>query len=264
VFVRAAGTNEDPFGGLPLSTSTGLGAASKFGVGGPGVFLMPGGKPSTLSGDGLYPRRSIYLGGAWSTVSPPDQKELPACATITIPAGSSRWFKMDTWKNKKLQIWLDDEVNGAKAPSGSAVFGAGDAYNWGTWSGSVWQQNAYDTPGIRNGIWGSFIEGFAMAVFDPDAMRPNYAYAPPNAALYTGGPKNERSSQGFPLANSGRGVNLTSIVGFNPLEAWAEYSPNQPSHLLWYEGHYDGWVHVRVFNQMIWDGTVSVCSYRAD
>jgi hypothetical protein len=47
------------------------------------------------------------------------------------------------------------------------------------------------------------------------------------------------------------------------IHSWAQYNPFQPSHLLWWEGHLDGWVHARVFNQMVWEGVVSVCSYRA-
>lgn len=268
IYVVKAGTNVDPFGGHPILSSTGgLGAASRFGIGGPFSNLVPGGKPSNLSGDGLYPRQSIYIGGAWDTVTKVDTtagakpKELPACATIMIPAGSSRWFKMDTWKNKKIQIWVDDELNGATAPTGKSVFGASDAFMWGTQSGSAWQVNIQGQ--VQYPV-GNFLEGFAMAIFDPDAMRPNYAYAPPNAALYTGGQKNERTAQGVPTANDGRGLSLTNIVGFNPLEGWATWNKNQPSHLLWYEARYDGWVHARVYNQMIWDGTASVCSYRAD
>lgn len=269
IFVRTTGTNVDPFGGHPILSSTGsLGSASKFGLGGPFSNIMPGGKPSDKSGDGLYPRQSIYVAGAWDTVTKVDTavgakpKELPACVTLMIPAGSSRWFKADTWKNKKQQWWLDDELAGTKSPTGSSVFGGpADAYMWGTQSGSPWQKNIQ---GAVQYPVGNFLEGFAMAIYDPDAMRPNYAYVAPNAALYTGGPKNERSAQGVPLANAGRGLNLTSIVGFNPLEAWAQWNKNQPSHLLWYEGRYNGWVHARVYNQMIWDETVSVCTYRAD
>jgi len=263
VFVRAAGDNLDPFGGLPLLSSTGgLGAASRYGAGGPFSNLVPGGKPSDKSGNGTIPRRSIYIGGAWSTVLPPDQKELPACATVTIPAGSSRWFKMDTWKDYRLQIWLDDELNGAKAPSGKSVFGAASNYNWGTDPESVWRWYTLDTPGDTTDM---FIEGFAMEIFNPDAMQPNFAYAPPNAALYTLGTDTRyaRSSQGAPYANSGRGLSLAGIISLSTYYTWAEQNLNQPDHLLWHEGNYDGWVHARVFNQMIWDGTVSVCSYRA-
>jgi len=263
IFVRTAGDNVDPFGGLPLLSSTGgLGAASRYGVGGPFSNLIPGGKPSNKSGDGTAPRKAIYIGGAWSTVLPPDQKELPSCATITIPAGSSRWFKMDTWKDKKLQIWLDDELDGAKTPSGKAVFGAPSNYNWGTWSGSVWQQYTLDTPGDQTS---AFVEGYAMLIYTPEAMNPNFAYPPPNAALYTlsrGDGSFARSSQGAPTANDGRGLSLAGIVG-PQYTTWAEQNLNQPDHLLWHEGMYDGWVHARVFNQMIWNGTVSVCSYRA-
>lgn len=262
MFVRTAGTNVDPFGGLPLITSSGLGSASKFGVGGQGVFLTPGGKPSTLSGDGTSPRKSIYVGGAWSESG----SELPTCVTLKIPAGLSRWFKMDTWKNKKLQVWLDDELDAATSPSGAAVFGAADSYMWGQTPGGWWVQNSVsDQWGVvSQGLSGPFMEGFAMAIMDPNNMRPNYAYEPPNAALYTcsrGDGSYARCGQG--IVPPGAGVGVSGIIGEGMIHSWAQYNPFQPSHLLWWEGHLDGWVHARVFNQMVWEGVVSVCSYRA-
>lgn len=260
VFVRTAGTNEDPFGGLPISTSSGLGSASKFGVGGPGVFAAPGGKPSDKSGDGTTPRKSVYVGGAWAAgpsvggmvgyrAANENPVELPSCVTIKSPAGTSRWFKMDTWKNKKLQVWLDDELNTATAPSGSAVFGAGDSYMWGLNAQSAWVKNGWD---IYPWVGESWVEGWVMAIYDPNNMRPNFEYEPPNAALYT--TNNVRNR--FLVSQSG-------VIGESSIHGYGEYNPNQKSHLLWYEGNFDGWVHARVYNQMIWDGVVTVCSYRA-
>ncbi len=258
VFVRTAGTNEDPFGGLPISTSSGLGSASKFGLGGPGVFIAPGGKPSNLSGDGTTPRKSIYVGGAWATGGlvldrPP---ELPTCATIKLPAGASRWFKLDAWKNKFQQIWLDDELNTATAPSGKAVFGAGDSYMWGQTPGSTWLKNAWDsTWGVTqpSTLAGPFMEGFVLAIYDPNNMRPNYEYPAPNAALYTTNNVRNRWL-----------VSQSGVIGESAIHGYAQYNKNQPSHLLWYQGRFDGWAHARAYNQMIWDAVVSVCTYRAE
>lgn len=276
VFVRTAGTNEDPFGGLPIATSSGLGAASKFGIGGPGVFAAPGGKPSDKSGDGTSPRKAIYIGGAWAmgpSVGGPvgyraaneNPMELPSCATVKSPAGTSRWFKMDTWQNKKLQVWLDDELNTATAPSGSAVFGAGDSYMWGLNGQSAWVVNGWD---IYPWVGVNWVEGWVMAIYDPTNMQPNFAYEAPNATLYTttytAGGGVRRSGQGAPLADSGRGVSTSGIIGgLGSVHGYGSYNKYIPSHLLWYEATFDGWVHARVYNQMIWDGVVTVCSYRA-
>ncbi|MBI5300779.1 MAG: hypothetical protein HY868_01480 [Chloroflexi bacterium] len=269
IFVRTAGTNEDPFGGLPIQTSTGFGSATKYGVGGPGIFLRNGGVPSVNSGDGTSPRKSVYVGGAWAAGSYPENEgpqELPTCATVKLPAGSSRWFKLDAWKNKKQQIWVDDELNTATAPSGKSVFGAGDNYMWGLNWESRWAANSFFDAPWALGTKGHMADGFVMAVYDQDAMFPNYAYAPPNAALYTvnvsGSGGLRRAGQQVPgAADNGRGISVGALhVAVHSYGAanWA-----QPEHMLWHEGIYDGWVHARVYNQMIWDGVVSVCTYRA-
>ena len=275
VFVRTAGTNEDPFGGHPIGfgaalTSPGI---ARFGLS-PFREALPGGVPSSASGDGTSARKAVYVGGAWvadfrSQFPRDPQIELPSCATVKSPAGTSRWFKSDTWKGKKLQVWLDDELNTATAPSGSAVFGAGDAYMWGIAPGDAWSSNYWDTPGVTSVVYlsGPFIEGWVMAIYDPDNLKPNYAFAAPNAWLYTvnysGGGSPRRSGQGVPGgSDNGRGVSVFG-GGAGGIHTYAQWNPNQPSHLLWSEGGYDGWVHARVYNQMIWDGVVTVCSYRA-
>lgn len=304
----------DGKGGVKAVYNSGPGAAwpytgivAKFGLApfGPQTIL-PGGIPSSMSGDGTNPRKAIYIGGAWAdaSVNPvcsftwdvntndtsvyncretnQTPRELPACATVAIPAGSSKWFKFDTWKKdnagRRLQteVWLDDELDGATKPSGKAVFGAANKYYWGTapadgWSGNIfWGANAMDRAEIN---------GYLMYVLTPNALQPNFAFAPPNAALftanYTGAGSVRRTCTaaayaGQPcVSNASGGPSLAPGVSVFGVGGFAKghfslgvFNPNQPSHLLWYSTNDDGWYFVRVWNQMIWDGTVSVCSYR--
>jgi len=304
---------------------------------------LGGGVPSTMSGDGTAPRKAIYIGGAWAdpSVNPASKYgdffgpvnlpgrasdespfELPACATVKIPAAGSRWFKLDTW-NKKIagqaysggpdtfakintQIWLDDELDGATKPSGSAVFGAANKYMYGTAPDDYWSKGAffYGAQSAGQGyLHGEGLEGYVMVVYGPNAMNPNFAFAPPNAWLYSlnvsassGSVSRSGTAAGFagqpqisaasggdsaPAGNSISGINTkrssncnigsppyaTSGPGFycdssDAAATYATFNNKQPQHLLWSEGTYDGWVHLRVVNQMIWDGTVTVCSYR--
>jgi hypothetical protein len=293
--------NEGPGAAWPYT-----GIVAKFGQAPYGAnTILPGGLPSSMSGDGSGPRKAIYIGGAWADASlnpvcywtwdvdtdngplyqcrRPNETpyELPACATVKIPAGSSKWFKLDTWWKSndgskiRTQIWLDDELDGATKPSGSAVFGAANKYYWGTAPGDGWSGNVY---------WGANaqeeneINGYFMIVYDPDALQPNFAFAPPNAALFTldvsgaGSLRRSCTSAAYagqpcvPASKGGpstpTGVSLTGLLGSQTKISGATFNKFQPSHLLWTEGGYDGWVFVRVWNQMIWDGTVSVCSYR--
>jgi len=267
--------------------------------------ILPGGIPSSMSGDGSGPRKAIYIGGAWADASlnpvgnycweqntnvSPDFKcresnqttyEIPACATVKIPAASSKWFKLDTWKRDvagrvlNTQIWLDDELDGATKPSGTAVFGAANKYFWGTAPYDAWSANVYFG---ANAMDPNEINGYFMIVYDPDVLQPNFAFNPPNATIFTvdvsGSGSLRRSCTaaafaGQPCVSAGSGGpstatgnSVTGILGQQDKIRGATYNPNQPNHLLWTEGKFDGWVFVRVFNQMIWDGTVSVCSYR--
>jgi hypothetical protein len=249
-FLRAAGTNEDPFGGLAITSS-------KFGADG----IVPGGVPSALSGDGTSARKAIYIGGAWNadravrSHQGETPQEIPACATVNVPAGASRWFKADTWKNFRFQAWVDDELATAKAPSGSAVFGGPDGYYNGLSYAHFRAKNALDNAPALGNTTQNYIDGLTMAVYDPTNLYPNYFFAAPNAAIFTvnfsgtGGP-----SRTPPDLYSGR----------NPLvvhgnATWNKFEPN---HLLWYEAQFDGWVFMRVRNQMIWDQVASVCTYR--
>ncbi len=63
MWVVVAGTNEDPFGGLPknyaLGPAQGFGIAGKFGYNPAGI--VPGGVPSARSGDGSSPRKAINI-----------------------------------------------------------------------------------------------------------------------------------------------------------------------------------------------------------
>jgi hypothetical protein len=282
------------------------GITAKFGLS-PFSSILPGGIPSSMSGDGSTPRKAIYIGGAWAdaAVNPwcsfvwdsnthdtyvykcrnyaagETPYEIPACATVKIPAGSSKWFKLDTWwkdtagRKLRTQIWLDDELDGATKPSGKAVFGAADRYYYGTAPMDGWSTNVYWGANAQNP---DEINGYFMVVYDPEALQPNFAFAAPNAALFTldvsGAGSLRRSctaaafagqpcvpaSKGGPSTSTG--VSLFGMLGSQTKISGATFNKFQPSHLLWTEGGYDGWVFVRVWNQMIWDGTVSVCSFR--
>jgi len=276
--------------------------------------ILPGGIPSSMSGDGSGPRKAIYIGGAWvdPSVNPANSYtgywnlpmrggnenpiELPACVTVKIPAASSKWYKLDTWKTSagtndriRTQIWLDDELDGATKPSGSAVFGAANKYMFGTAPNDAWQSNVYYGANAQNA---AELNGYVMVVYDPDVLQPNYAFAAPNAWIFTldvsGSGSLRRSctaaayagepcvtaSKGGESSNAGVSMSVTgqhnydiatgALISSNAVKGYGTFNPVQPSHLLWYEGNWDGWAFVRVFNQMIWDGTATVCSYRND
>lgn len=248
VVVVSAGTNEDPFGGFPKSSR-------KFSDSG----LLPGGTPSSASGDGTTPRKAINIAGTWAAGKRPTEAEMPTCALIKSPAGTSRWFKADTWRDRQLIVWLDDELNDATRPSGSAVFGGADLYMSGTASGGYWQKNAYfDGANSQTGYrvrTGPSLQGYVMAIYDPDALQPNREFDPPNAFILT---LNTSGSGG--LLRSKGNVSLGSVGG-GP-HGFGQYNYGEPKHLLWYDGRFDGWVYIRIYNQMVWDGVVTVCSYR--
>jgi hypothetical protein len=274
IFVRTAGTNNDPFGGFCRNylgaTAAGagpqLGATADFGLNPFGVCAVDGGVPSAASGDGTSPRNAIYVGGAWDPARQVPENELPACATLKVPAGTSRWLKSDTWRNKDLHIWLDDERNDATAPSGRAVFGAADAYMFGVAPGDGWSKNQFFDSGNSSitsyrYFSGPGLEGFVMAIYDPDNLKPNYYFKAPNGWILTenvsGSGSLQRSAAGQPNGQSNASGGAGGVHGY------AQYNYAEPSHLLWYQGRFDGWAYIRVFNQMIWDGVVTVCSYRA-
>lgn len=249
VVVVSPGTNEDPFGGLAKTSR-------KFSDTG----ILPGGLPSNASGDGTSPRKAINISGTWKEGKVPTEAEMPTCVLIKSPAGTSRWFKAATWRDRQLIVWLDDELNDATRPSGSAVFGAADNYMSGTASGGFWQKNAYfdganSVTGYRVAT-GPSMEGYVMAIYDPDSLGPNREFDPPNAAILT---LNTSGSGG--LLRSKGNVSLSGIVGTVP-HGFGQYNYGEPKHLLWYDGRFDGWAFIRVVNQMVWDGVITVCSYR--
>jgi hypothetical protein len=248
VVVVSAGTNVDPFGGFPKSSR-------KFSDTG----ILPGGTPSDASGNGVSPRAAINISGAWAAGKVPTEAEIPTCTTLTIPAGVSRWFKAATWKDRQLIVWLDDELDGATRPSGSAIFGGASGYMAGTASGGKWQSNAYfDSPNSQTGYaraTGPSRDGYVMAIYDPDALQPNGEFAPPNAFILT---VNTSGSGG--LLRSKGNVSVGSVGG-GP-HGFGQFNFGEPQHLMWYDGHFDGWVYIRVINQMVWNGTATVCSYR--
>jgi hypothetical protein len=317
VFVRAVGTNEDPFGGLPIG-GTQYPGSSKYNVGGitglgqlnngTGDVAVSGGVPSDKSGDGTAIRKAIYIGGAWANQAQnvkgfglsagETPMEIPSCVTVKIPAGQGRWFKMDTWKEAAsagssvpkeplfLQVWVDDELDGATKPSGSAVWGAASQYAFGVQAWDGWSKNldaagdntsyggARAGAGNWNGISGPHAEGFLMTMYSPNMLQPNFAYPAPNAWLYTVNSSSTGLSRSGPVPppegvapsfecqmnNNSAGALMSKC---NTIIGYGQYNPSQPSHLLWYETRSDGWWHALVTNRMIWDGTASVCSYRS-
>jgi hypothetical protein len=273
VVVVTAGTNEDPFGGFPIPGSGGIpgaiGIAGKFGYA-PVAGALPGGIPSTKSGDATSPRKAINITSTWADVSGgslPGERaiEIPTCTTVKSPAGSSRWFKAEAFRDSQLIVWLDDELNDATKPSGAAVFGAADAYMWGVAPGDKWQTNQFsDQYGVTSYryISGPYMEGYVMAVYDPNALQPNFGFPAPNAfilTLSTSGTGSLRRS-GTSVGAIGTGVSIGSVGG-GP-HGYGQWNYGEPKHLLWYDGKFDGWSYVRVYNQMVWDGVISVCSYR--
>ena len=254
------GLNEDPFGGMAIFEKVRIPLCAEPKDCGEifvdSTTIMQGGVPSKKSGDGTTPRRAIYIGGIWGgpsmdPASGENPPELPNCATVKIPEGSARWFKLDTWGDRRVRIWLDDELDRTTKPSGSAVFGSAKAYMLGAAPGSERQRNAID--------WGegpNFLEGFVMEIFGPDNLKPNYAFNPPNATILT----LDTNSYGI-LKDGANDLSLADIAGAGS-SGYGSYNPNIPNHLLWYEGRFDGWVYVFVYNQMIWDGFASVCSQR--
>jgi hypothetical protein len=224
------GTNEDPFGGLPIRET-------EFGA------ILPGGVPSALSGDGSTPRKAIYIADD--------------CATLRFQAGKARWFKLDAWGDKQQQIWLDDELEKAIVPSGSAVWGAAHNYMIGTAPGDGWRANAYPNADAGNE---NLRHGYVMAVYDPDALRPLNVFSPTpyngNAAILAV----NTDARGF-LLNGPTNLSIADAAGAR-IHGYGAFNRAQPSHLLWHSATYSGWVFVQVYNQMIWDDTASVCAAR--
>jgi hypothetical protein len=220
------GTNEDPFGGLPVRET-------EFGT------LLPGGVPSALSGDGSTPRKAIYIADD--------------CATLRFQAGKARWFKLDAWGDKQQTLWLDDELASATQPSGSAVWGAAHNYMVGTAPGDGWRVNAYLQADAANE---NLRHGYVMAVYDPDSLRPLNYFSPPNAAILSV----NTDARGF-LLNGPTNLSIADTSGAR-IHGLGAFNRAQPSHLLWYEARFTGWVFVLVYNQMIWDDTASVCAAR--
>lgn len=275
------GTNEDPFGGLPIP---GCGYVQNGNQWLMQDYACPGGIPSNKSGDGTSPRKAIYIGGIWQDVGfggkdPRHSKpnELANCSTVKIPAGTSRWFKADSWVfgpdgNKySNQFWVDDELDGATKPSGSAVFGAASNYTLGLNNNSPFIGNNFfgddsnNNPQVPNGM-----QGFVGVVYDPTALNPNWAVKPPNAYILTlsvSGSNGVRSwwpGVGGGVSLAGAGANAAQAPGGSSAEGYMSFNKNQPNHLLWYEANFGrpGWSFIRVYNQMIWDGTVTVCNTR--
>jgi hypothetical protein len=245
------GTNEDPFGGnaiIVFNPEGGEGIVAKFGNY-PGE-AQPGGIPSRKSGDGTSPRRAININGIWGQSGDPTP-ELVNCATLKIPAGNYRWFKLEAYGDRQVHIWVDDEITEATTASGGSTWGAADQYMLGTAPGTRWQTNALDNSQTEN-----HLEGFVMAVYGPDNLNPMGAFSPPNAALLSVNVDGRGK-----LLNGPDNVSVIDATGAG-IQGFGSHNWGEPKHLLWYDGRFAGWVFVSIYNQMIWDGTASVCSQR--
>lgn len=123
----------------------------------------------------------------------------------------------------------------------------------GTAPGDGWQMNALrgSVPQAPN-----FLEGFVMAIYDPDNLKPMWWFQPPNAALLS-----VNTDERGLLVPGPDNISVADATGAG-IDGYGNYNPNVTNHLLWYEGRFRGWVFVMVYNQMIWDGSASVCSQR--
>lgn len=239
-------TYEDPFGGLPIlgTDPNGVGAVARFGLT-PEKGPLPGGIPSTKSGNGTSPRRAINI----------TSEDEPVCSTFRLPAGTAGWFKLLADGGNMTHVWLDDERADAREPSGGAVWGAADRYMVGTPPGSAWRKNALNGTNSQDP---NFREGYVLAVYDPDNLKPNYAFSPPNAAILTLSTDNRGLLLNGPGNRSLKDITGAGIAGYG------NRSRDHPQHLLWYQGHFGGWAYVMVYNQMIWDDTASLCTQQVE
>jgi hypothetical protein len=121
----------------------------------------------------------------------------------------------------------------------------------GTSPNSGWHINLYgDMQGPNS------LGGFIMAIFGPENLKPNEAFKPPNATILT------HDSDTGGLTSNGSSRNAFSYAPSSGTVSYGNINPNIPNHLLSYEGRFDGWLFVLVYNQMIWDGFASICSQR--
>jgi len=184
--------------------------------------------PSKTSGDGSTTWAAIYIGddGMW---------------TGKIAAGASMWFKADAWANKHEQVWLDDQLPGSTTWSGSSNW---SALNYVKGSSPSDPKNlTYTIDGTQNA---NYIHGFAMRIYDQTNLFPNYYYPAPNAFILT----TRACRDGSP-----------AMVACKT-HGWGSFNFGQPSHLLWYEGNFPGWIYIRVYNQMLYDGWFTIGTKR--
>ena len=147
------------------------------------------------------------------------------CSTSTkFAAGSALWFKADTWRDYNLQVWLDDDPQ----------WGAALKY----FENNPAPQTSDQSPNLLHGFW--------LRVYDPDSLFANYAY--------------DDQAHRMDLLTTDNGIrpDSTEVV-------WHGMANNNKfvtDHLLWYEGHFNGWVYLKVYNKMIWDNNAIVCTRR--
>lgn len=228
-----------------------------------------GGPPSRTSGNGTTTWAAIYVADT--------------CSRQTLAAGSSRFYKADTWKSHDLVIVVDD------------VPQWGAAFNYFGYGASAYTLQPSKTQGNDNDPGGGGqrppafylnkpdgtqepenIHGFAAVVYGTEfIMDPDYYWPTPNNFLLTtrAGSRarvadTEGARGGYGRAGFSAATWSTQGSVVYPV-LWLRNNPNKLSkfdgetHLLSGEMQKaDGWVYSRVFNNMIWDNDSNVCTKR--
>jgi hypothetical protein len=272
-----------------------------------------GGPPSKTSGNGATTWGAVYVGGTWDnkrsvtdgfytnpntfslstgvvSSSEYDKYVTNWSAKTTIPALSTRWFKLDTVKSRDVEIYVDDvpkwgaayryfDNRGCLAHGQSKVPTDGngdcdrsdnlqrlgiDTSNMGKYFLAV--DDRYDfVPGNS-----MFQNGFAARIYPPESINSvDYFWPAPNNSLLTtrtGTRPRVADTQG---SYGGYGRGAASLITTSTYGSWNNtYSWLEPAdqvkmgdgntHLLGGKFHWDGWVYVRVFNNMYWDNDAQV------
>ncbi len=144
--------------------------------------------------------------------------------SIRFAAGSALWFKADTSKDYNMQVWLDDNPQ----------WGAAFKY----FENNPDPKTSDQTANLLHGFW--------LRVYAPDSLFPNYFF------------DDQAHRMDLLTTQSGIRPDTTEVN-------WVGMANNNKfvtDHLLWYEGHFDGWMYLQVFNKMMWDNNAVVCTHR--
>ena len=207
-------------------------------------------------------------------------------ASTTVPGLSTRWFKFDTVKSRDVEVYVDDvpkwgaayryfDNKGCLFHQGSSAPGTGNCDQ----SDNL-QRIGIDTSEIGKYFLSvddrmdfsvgdsQFLNGLSARVFPPEAIsNMDYFWPTPNNALLTtraGSRPRVADTQGsYGGYNRGTASVITTGAQPSPTAIWLEPADqikwgDGNTHLLAGKFHWDGWVYVRVFNNMYWDQNVVV------